>query len=305
MRIAVVDLGTNTTRLLVADVRDGHVEEVTRRNAITRLGEGVDSGGELLDGAMERVFGALEEYRRAIDELGAERTAAVATSAVRDAGNGELFQRELRERFGIEARIISGDAEARLTFAGATAEREGGGDPLLVLDIGGGSTEFVVGRAGEDPSFHVSTQAGSVRQTERHISDDPPTQEELSALAGDVRGIIEAQVPAAIRSGVRDGVAVAGTPTSLAAIDQRLEPYDSAKVHGYRLDLAAAERMLEMLASVPEPERREVVGLHPDRAPTIVAGAVILVESMKAFELREIEVGEHDILYGAALSAAR
>jgi exopolyphosphatase/guanosine-5'-triphosphate,3'-diphosphate pyrophosphatase len=305
MRIAVVDLGTNTTRLLVADVRDGHVEEVTRRNAITRLGEGVDSGGELLDGAMERVFGALEEYRRAIDELGAERTAAVATSAVRDAGNGELFQRELRERFGIEARIISGDAEARLTFAGATAEREGGGDPLLVLDIGGGSTEFVVGRAGEDPSFHVSTQAGSVRQTERHISDDPPTQEELSALAGDVRGIIEAQVPAAIRSGVQDGVAVAGTPTSLAAIDQRLEPYDSAKVHGYRLDLAAAERMLEMLASVPEPERREVVGLHPDRAPTIVAGAVILVESMKAFELREIEVGEHDILYGAALSAAR
>ena len=305
MRIAVVDLGTNTTRLLVADVHDGRVEEITRRNAITRLGEGVDSGRELLDGAMERVFGALEEYRRAIDELEAERTVAVATSAVRDARNGELFQRELRERFGIEARIITGEAEARLTFAGATAERTGGGDPLLVLDIGGGSTEFVVGRAGEDPSFHVSTQAGSVRQTERHISDDPPTREELDALADDVRGIIEAQVPAAIRSGVRDGVAVAGTPTSLAAIDQRLEPYDSAKVHGYRLDLAAAERILEMLASVPEPERREVVGLHPDRAPTIVAGAVILVESMRAFGLREIEVGEHDILYGAALSAAR
>ena len=305
MRIAVVDLGTNTTRLLVADVHEGHVEEITRRNAITRLGEGVDSGGELLDGAMARVFSALEEYRRAIDELEAERTVAVATSAVRDARNGELFQRELRERFGIEARIITGEAEARLTFAGATAERAGGGDPLLVLDIGGGSTEFVVGRAGEDPSFHVSTQAGSVRQTERHISDDPPTREELDALAADVRGIIEAQVPAAIRSGVRDGVAVAGTPTSLAAIDQRLEPYDSAKVHGYRLDLAAAERILEMLASVPEPERREVVGLHPDRAPTIVAGAVILVESMRAFGLREIEVGEHDILYGAALSAAR
>jgi exopolyphosphatase / guanosine-5'-triphosphate,3'-diphosphate pyrophosphatase len=305
MRIAVIDLGTNTTRLLVADVLDGHVEEVTRRNAITRLGEGVDAGGELLDGAMERVFRTLEEYRQAIDELGAERTIAVATSAVRDARNGERFQRELRERFGIEARIISGDEEARLTFAGATAERRDGGDPVLVLDIGGGSTEFVVGTAGEDPSFHVSTQAGSVRQTERHISDDPPPREQVDALAADVRQIIESHVPADIRAGVRDGIAVAGTPTSLAAIDQRLDPYDSTKVHGYRLSLTTCERILRMLASVPEPERRQVVGLHPDRAPTIVAGAVILVESMKAFGLDEIEVGEHDILYGAALSGAR
>jgi exopolyphosphatase / guanosine-5'-triphosphate,3'-diphosphate pyrophosphatase len=305
MRIAVVDLGTNTTRLLVADVVDGRVEEVVRRNTVTRLGEEVDAGGELLDGAMERVFSALEDYRRTIDELGADRTVAVATSAVRDARNGDGFQRELRERFGIEARVISGDEEARLTFAGATAERPDGGQPVLVLDIGGGSTEFVVGRSGEDPSFHVSTQAGSVRQTERHISNDPPPREEVDALAGDVRAIIHADVPAAVRSGVHEGVAVAGTPTSLAAIDQELDPYDSSRVHGYRLELSACERMLDMLASLPEPARREVVGLHPDRAPTIVAGAVILVESMKAFGLREIEVGEHDILYGAALSNAR
>lgn len=305
MRVAVVDLGTNTTRLLVADVVDGRVEELDRRNTVTRLGEGVDAGGELVNGAMERVFRALEEYRRAIDELGAESTVAVATSAVRDARNGESFQRELRERFGIDARIISGDEEARLTFAGATAERPDDGEPVLVLDIGGGSTEFVVGRSGEDPSFHVSTQAGSVRQTERHIADDPPPPNQVESLADDVRGIVEAKVPADVRSGVRDGVAVAGTPTSLAAIDQRLDPYDSTKVHGYRLELGACERMLEMLASLPEHERREVVGLHPDRAPTIVAGAVILVESMKAFGLQEIEVGEHDILYGAALSRAR
>jgi exopolyphosphatase / guanosine-5'-triphosphate,3'-diphosphate pyrophosphatase len=305
MRIAVVDLGTNTTRLLIADVTDGHVEEVTRRNTVTRLGEGVDSGGELLDGAMERVFGALAEYRRAIDELEAERTVAVATSAVRDASNGERFQKELHERFGIEARIITGDEEARLTFAGATTERPDGGDPVLVLDIGGGSTEFVVGRSGDNPSFHVSTQAGSVRQTERHISDDPPPGEQVDELAQDVREIIESHVPGDVRSGVRDGVAVAGTPTSLAAIEQRLDPYDSTKVHGYRLELASCERMLEMLASLPEPKRREVVGLHPDRAPTIVAGAVILVESMKAFGLSQIEVGEHDILYGAAISATR
>jgi exopolyphosphatase/guanosine-5'-triphosphate,3'-diphosphate pyrophosphatase len=305
MRIAVVDLGTNTTRLLVADVRDSHVEELTRRTSITRLGEDVDAGGELIPSAMERVFGALEEYRRAIDDLGAERTVAVATSAVRDARNGESFRHELRERFGIEARIISGDEEARLTFAGATAERPDGRDPVLVLDIGGGSTEFVVGRPGEDPSFHVSTQAGSVRQTERHISDDPPPNEQVEALAQGVRDIIEAKVPAAVRSGVRDGVAVAGTPTSIAAIDQRLDPYDSTKIHGYRLDLETCERILAMLASLPEPERREVIGLHPDRAPTIVAGAVILVESMRAFGLSQVEVGEHDILYGAALAHAR
>jgi exopolyphosphatase / guanosine-5'-triphosphate,3'-diphosphate pyrophosphatase len=303
--VAVVDLGTNTTRLLVADVVDGRVHELDRRNTVTRLGEGVDAGGKLRDAAMERVFSALEEYKQAIDELGAERTVAVATSAVRDASNGEGFREELRKRFGIDARIISGDEEARLTFAGATSERENAGDPVLVLDIGGGSTEFVVGRSGEAPSFHVSTQSGSVRQTERHISDDPPPPEQVEALAADVRGIIEAEVPADVRGGVPDGVAVAGTPTSLAAIDQRLEPYDSTKVHGYRLGLAACERMLGMLASLPEAERRDVVGLHPDRAPTIVAGAVILVEAMKAFGLEEIEVGEHDILYGAALANAR
>jgi len=305
VRIAVVDLGTNTTRLLVADVVDGRVEEVTRRNTVTRLGEKVDSGGELIEPAMQRVFEAVAGYREAIDELQAERTVAVATSAVRDASNGDYFQDQLRERFDIEARIISGDEEARLTFAGATSERSPDGDPLLVLDIGGGSTEFVVGIPGEEPGFHVSTQAGSVRQTERHIDSDPPDPAEVEELAADVRGIIEAQVPADVRSGVRDGVAVAGTPTSLAAIDQRLDPYDSAKVHGYRLELEACEQILGMLAALPEPERRKVIGLHPDRAPTIVAGAVILVESMRAFGLDSIEVGEHDILYGMALSAAR
>jgi exopolyphosphatase/guanosine-5'-triphosphate,3'-diphosphate pyrophosphatase len=305
VRIAVVDLGTNTTRLLVADVVDGRVEEVTRRNTVTRLGEKVDSGGELIAPAMERVFAAVAGYRQTIDELGAERTVAVATSAVRDASNGDYFQGQLRERFGIEARIISGDEEARLTFAGATGERPADGDPLLVLDIGGGSTEFVVGIPGEEPGFHVSTQAGSVRQTERHIGSDPPDPAEVEELAANVRGIIEAQVPADVRSGVRDGVAVAGTPTSLAAIDQRLDPYDSAKVHGFRLELDACEQILGMLAALPEPERRKVIGLHPDRAPTIVAGAVILVESMRAFGLDSIEVGEHDILYGTALSATR
>jgi exopolyphosphatase/guanosine-5'-triphosphate,3'-diphosphate pyrophosphatase len=305
VRVAVVDLGTNTTRLLVADVVDGRVEEIERRNTVTRLGENVDAGGELIATAMERVFDAVAEYRQAIDDLSVERTTAVATSAVREARNGGYFQSRLEERFGISARIISGDEEAELTFAGATTDRPPGGDPLLVLDIGGGSTEFVVGRSGEDPSFHVSTQAGSVRQTERHISDDPPSRDQVAELRADIRGIIQAAVPAAVRSGVRDGVAVAGTPISLAAIEQRLDPYDSSRVHGYRLELESCERILGELAAQPEHERRKVVGLHPDRAPTIVAGAVILVESMRAFGLKSIEVGEHDILYGAALQTAR
>jgi exopolyphosphatase / guanosine-5'-triphosphate,3'-diphosphate pyrophosphatase len=305
MRVAVVDLGTNTTRLLVADVEDRAVSEVERRNEITRLGEGVDSGGRLLEGAMERVFGVVAGYRRAMDELGAERTIAVATSAVRDASNRDDFVRQLRDRYGIDAQIISGDEEAHLTFTGATLERPADGAPLLVLDIGGGSTEFVIGRPSEAPSFHVSTQAGSVRQTERHLHHDPPMEDELEELRAEIRQIVDTSVPEQIRASVADGVAVAGTPTSMAAIDQRLDPYDPSRVHGYRVSLEACERIEAMLASIPEPERRKVVGLHPERAPTIIAGAVILVETMRSFGLDSIQVGEHDILYGAALEAAR
>jgi exopolyphosphatase/guanosine-5'-triphosphate,3'-diphosphate pyrophosphatase len=304
VRIAVVDLGTNTTRLLVADVRGGRVEELERRSEITRLGEGVDASGRLGERAMERVFAALEDYRGAIDELHAERTAAIATSAVRDSANGEEFRRTLHERFGLDVRIITGDEEARVGFKGATERRRPDGEPLLVLDIGGGSTELVIGYAGRDPEFHVSTQAGSVRQTERHLKSDPPGTIELDALAAEVRGIVEDAVPAELRAGVRDGIAVAGTPTSLAAIDQQLVPYDRSRVHGYRLALASCERMLAMLAGMPESERRQVPGLHPARAPTIVAGVVILVQSMRAFGLESMEVSEHDILDGAALEAA-
>lgn len=304
MRVAVVDLGTNTTRLLVADVADRRVEEVDRRNAITRLGEGVDSGGRLLDRAMERVFDVVAGYRQAIDDLGAERALAVATSAVRDAANGEEFAQTLRERFGLDVHVITGDEEAQLTFTGATLERGPGGEPLLVLDIGGGSTEFVVGRPGEGPSFHVSTQAGSVRQTERHLHSDPPTAEELEAAREEIRAIVDGAVPADVRRSVADGVAVAGTPTSVAAIDQQLDPYDPARVHGYRVSIETCERIARLLSELPESERRQVTGLHPERAPTIVAGTIILVETMRSFGLASIQVGEHDILYGAAVKAA-
>jgi exopolyphosphatase/guanosine-5'-triphosphate,3'-diphosphate pyrophosphatase len=304
MRVAVVDLGTNTTRVLVADVDDGRVEELARKTKVTRLGEGVDSTGRLADGAIERVTATLDDYKRVIDELQPERTIALATSATRDASNGDEFRRLLHDRYSLDAHIIPGEEEARLTFLGATAAREPGSGPFVVIDIGGGSTEFVVGRAGSDPDFRVSTQAGSVRQTERHLHEDPPSDEDLLTLRAAIRSILEHSIPADVRRATKAGIAVAGTATSLAAIDQELDPYDPEKVDGYELLIEACDRMLGELAAIPLDERKQVTGLHPDRAPTIVAGAAILVESMRLFGLAGVEVSEADILHGAALDLA-
>jgi exopolyphosphatase/guanosine-5'-triphosphate,3'-diphosphate pyrophosphatase len=302
MRIAVVDIGTNSTRLLIADVVDGCVRELERRTRVTRLGEGVDESGRLSDAAIERVIVTCAEYSEEIDRHSPERTVAVLTSAVRDADNGEQLERLLHERFGFEAETISGEREARLTYLGAVSARDYP-SPLLVLDIGGGSTEFVVG-SGRTVAFHVSTQAGAVRHSERNLHSDPPTEAELTQCAAEIRQEIVAAVPAEVRQTVVDGVAVAGTPTSFAAIDQRLVPYDSARVDGYRITLTRCEQILAELAALPLERRRAVPGLDPERAPTIVAGGVILVEAMKAFGLESIEISEHDILHGMALEAA-
>jgi exopolyphosphatase/guanosine-5'-triphosphate,3'-diphosphate pyrophosphatase len=304
MRVGVVDIGTNTTRVLVADVEDGKVNELARRTTVTRLGQGVDSTGRLADEAIDRVTKVLDDYKTTLDELQPEHTIALATSATRDAANGDDFRQLLHDLYGFDARIIPGDEEARLTFLGATAARPAGDGPFVVIDIGGGSTEFVVGTAGSDPTFRVSTQAGSVRQTERHLKDDPPSAEDLATLQAALRSIIEDAVPAEVRKKVESGIAVAGTATSLAAIDQHLDPYDAEKVDGYALPREASDRMLGELASVPLEKRRRIKGLHPDRAPTIIAGAAILVESMKVFSLDSVEVSEADILHGAALDVA-
>jgi exopolyphosphatase/guanosine-5'-triphosphate,3'-diphosphate pyrophosphatase len=304
MRVAVVDLGTNTTRLLVADVEDGRVRELERKTKVTRLGEGVDSTGRLADGAIERVATTLEDYKAILEALKPDRTIALATSATRDAANGNDFRQMLHDRFGLDAHIIPGEEEARLTFLGATAARPPGAGPFVVIDIGGGSTEFVVGSAGSDPTFRVSTQAGSVRQTERHLKEDPPSDEDLLALRAAIRSILEEAIPEQIRGTVEAGIAVAGTATSLAAIDQQLDPYDPEKVQGYGLLLEAVDRMLGELAAIPLAERRQVTGLHPDRAPTIVAGTAILLESIRIFGLASVEVSEADILHGAALDLA-
>jgi exopolyphosphatase/guanosine-5'-triphosphate,3'-diphosphate pyrophosphatase len=302
VRVAVVDIGTNSTRLLVADVDgDGQLTELERRSVVTRLGQGVDASGALAPEAMQRVFGTLADYRALIDQHGAERTAAVLTSAVRDAANGPEFTSRVREDYGLDARTIPGEEEARLTFLGATSERpDDTPGPAVVIDIGGGSTEFVVGD-GRDLIFHVSTQAGVVRHSERHVHSDPPAPQELAALRREVRSIFEAEVPADVRERTRAAIAVAGTATSLASIDQQLDPYDAAKVHGYELSVGRLEELLGELAAKTEDERRQITGLDPGRAPTIVAGTALLLEALGAFGLDATEVSDHDILRGTAL----
>jgi exopolyphosphatase / guanosine-5'-triphosphate,3'-diphosphate pyrophosphatase len=285
VRVAAIDLGTNTTRLLVADVIESHIEELHRETRITRLGEGVDARRRLLPVPIARVRNVLSDYRRTIESLGAERTLAVATSAVRDAENGEAFLGEVEWSYGFATRLVGGDEEAELTRRGVQPS-----PGTLVLDIGGGSTELIV------DDFHVSLDLGSVRYTERFLHTDPPTAEELDACAAAVRALLP-------RVQAQAAIGVAGTVTSLAALDLGLERYDRALVHGHRLSLAGAHAQLERLAALPLAERRKVPALEPERAPVIVAGAVILTETLVHFGLDSIDVSERDILDGIALAA--
>lgn len=303
-KVAVIDIGTNSTRLLVAEVEGARVRELLRRSTVTRLGGGVDLSGSLSVEAIERVCSTVGDYIGLYRELGVDKIKAIATSAVRDADNGSAFMAELRERFALEADLIDGEEEARLTYRGTTAARPPT-VPTLVVDIGGGSTELIVGQ-GPDISYFSSLQAGVVRHTERHLVSDPTNMPQLEALAADIRHIVDVAIEGCSEGSlsVEQAIGVAGTPTSLAAIDLALVPYDPARVHGHVLVLPDIQRMLSQLAGLTLAQRVEVPGLHPDRAPTIVAGVVILIEVMRAFDLDRITVSEHDILYGAALAAA-
>jgi exopolyphosphatase/guanosine-5'-triphosphate,3'-diphosphate pyrophosphatase len=294
-RVAAVDLGTNTTRLIVADVAEGRVDEVVRRTTITRLGEGVDARRRLLPAPIARVRNVLSEYRREAESLGAERALLIATSAVRDAENGEAFLGEIEWSYGFTTRLLTGSEEAELSFRGATLER-GDPDGVLVVDIGGGSTELVTA------DFGVSLDLGSVRLTERFLNSDPPSGSELEACAAAARSLLEERVPRSVAP--REAVGVAGTVTSLAALDLGLERYDRTRVHGHRLSTTGVQRQLERLAALPLAQRHLIPALDPERAPVIVAGAVLLREVLERFGLDEIEVSERDILDAAALEAA-
>jgi exopolyphosphatase/guanosine-5'-triphosphate,3'-diphosphate pyrophosphatase len=287
VRVAAIDQGTNTTRLLVADVDDGELSEVVRRSMITRLGEGVDERRRLLPLPIARVRNCLSDYRREAERLGADRTLLVATSAVRDAENGEAFLGEIEWSYGFTTKLLSGHEEAELMLRGVGEV----GPRTLVLDVGGGSTELVT------TSSQVSVDIGSVRLTERFLHSDPPSAEELDACATFVRE----QLP---ELDVEDAVGVAGTVTSLAALDLGLDEYDRERVDGHRLSVAGVERQLQRLATLPLAERREVRALEPERAPVIVGGAVIVREVMARYGIDALRVSERDILDGIAYEAA-
>ena len=237
MRVAAVDLGTNTTRLLVADVAEGRLDEVHRESRITRLGESVDARRRLLPAPVARVRNALADYRRTLESLGAERTLAIATSAVREAENGEAFLGEIEWSYGFATRLLAGDDEALMTRRGVASGRELS-PGTLVVDIGGGSTELVL------DGFHASLELGAVRHTERFLAGDPPTAEELARCAGAVRAVLAERVSDETRVAATGAVGVAGTVTTLAALDLGLERYDRERVDRHRLTTAAARAQL-------------------------------------------------------------
>jgi exopolyphosphatase/guanosine-5'-triphosphate,3'-diphosphate pyrophosphatase len=279
-RVAAVDLGTNTTRLLVADVDDGRVDEVLLQQRITRLGEDVHARRRLLPLPIARVRNVLTDFRREAESLGAERVLAVATSAVRDAENGEAFLGEVEWSYGFTTRLLSGADEAALTLRGVGDVLDG----TLVLDVGGGSTELVT-RDGA-----VSLDIGSVRLTELFGED-------VDAIATQVRPLLPELAPSA-------AVGVAGTVTSLAALDLGLAEYDRERVHGHVLTLHAVDEQLTRLTSLPLDERRRLPALDPGRAPVIVAGATIVREVLRRYGLDSLRASERDLLHGVALAAA-
>jgi exopolyphosphatase / guanosine-5'-triphosphate,3'-diphosphate pyrophosphatase len=301
MRVAALDQGTNTTRLLVADVSDGRVDEILRRSQITRLGEGVDRRRRLLPLPIARVRNVLTDYRRSLEQLGAERALLVATSAVRDAENGDAFLGEIEWSYGFTTRLVAGREEAELGFRGATLGRTLSA-PTLVVDIGGGSTELVVGN-GFGICAAASIDAGSVRMTERYLHADPNSAQELDACATAVRSLLREGAPA--DPAPTEGIGVAATITTLAALDLGLDEYQRERVDGHVLAAEAVGEQLERLAGLSLEKRRRVPALDPDRAPVIVAGAVILREVLDHYGLDELEVSERDILDGIALEAAQ
>ncbi len=302
MRVAAVDMGTNSTRLLVADVVDGAVRTLDRRMRITRLGQGVDSARRLQPEAIERVADALREFSGAIGELGVDAVRAVTTSAARDSANaGELLD-ACAAALGTRPEVIAGEEEASLSFLGATADLSAPG-PYLVVDIGGGSTELVVGTTA--PDGLVSLDIGCVRLTEQFLHSDPPAPEELSAAVTVVRdhlADVDRIIPGA--AGAKTLIGLAGTVSTMAAVEQGLAAYDRDRIHHFRLTRDAAEDIFRTLATEPIRERRHNPGLEPGRVDVIVGGVIIAVCVLRQWGFDEMLCSESDILDGIALRLA-
>jgi exopolyphosphatase/guanosine-5'-triphosphate,3'-diphosphate pyrophosphatase len=305
-RLAAVDIGTNSVRLLVADVEGddpatARVDILDRRMTITRLGQGVNATRRLDADAIGRTVEVLRGYRTAIDDLGATGVRATATSAARDATNRDDFFAPARDALGAEPELLSGEDEARLSFLGATAELTDEPAPYLVVDIGGGSTEFVLGTT--KPEGLISIDVGCVRVTEQFLASDPPAPEELSAAVSVVRdhlADVARELPGIEQA--RTLVGLAGTVTTVAAIEQGLPEYDRERIHHFRLSRAAAEDVFRTLALEPADVRRHNPGLEAGRVDVIVGGTIVLVSILRAFGFDEVLVSEADILDGLVRS---
>lgn len=304
MRVGAIDMGTNSTRLLVADVdgagADARLETLDRRMQITRLGQGVDADRRLRPEAIERTLIVLREYKAALDELGVDSLRAVATSAARDAADTEAFFGPVTELLEQEPELLSGEEEARLSFLGATAGLDEPA-PYLVVDIGGGSTELVYGTS--EPEGLISLDMGCVRTTEQYLESDPPAPEELSQAVQVARlHLTDADRVIPDAQDAKTLVGLAGTVTTVAAVEMGIPEYDPDKIHHFRLSREAAEDVFRTLATESAEKRSHNPGLEPGRVDVIVGGTAVLVTVMRHYEFDEMLVSEADILDGLVRS---
>lgn len=311
-RVAAIDCGTNSIRLLVADAdpRTGELVDLDRRMTIVRLGQDVDRTGRLAPEALERTFAACREYAEIIEKHGARRLRFVATSASRDAENRDVFVRGVLDILGVEPEVISGEQEAEFSFTGATKELTGRADlrrPFLVVDIGGGSTEFVVGD--DRVRGARSVDVGCVRMTERHLVRDgavadPPTERQIAAMRADIEAALDRAEETVPLREARTLVGLAGSVTTVSAIAQELPAYDSTVIHHSRVSRERVREITEWLLRATHAERAAVPSMHPGRVDVIGAGALVLLSIMERIDAKEVVVSEHDILDGIAFHTA-
>jgi exopolyphosphatase/guanosine-5'-triphosphate,3'-diphosphate pyrophosphatase len=299
MRVAGIDCGTNSVRLLVADVEDGSLRDVHREMRIVRLGQDVDRTGRFAPEALERVRAALTDYAATIREAGVERVRFVATSATRDVANRGEFTALVHGILGVQPEVVTGRQEAALSYAGAAGVRPGGG-PLLVADVGGGSTELVRGGDGELRAY--SMDVGAVRMTERHLADDPPAPEQVRAVETDVRSALQAARAAVPLDAGVPLVGVAGTVTTVVAMALGLDSYRPEVLHGAEIAAADVRAVTARLLAMDRDERAAVPVIHPGRVDVITGGAIVLRTLMDEIGAASLTASEHDILDGIVLT---
>ena len=302
-RVAAIDCGTNSIRLLIADLTDSGLRDVTRRMEIVRLGQGVDRTGRFADDALARTFAALDGYAEAIKDADVERVRMVATSATRDAANRDVFVGGVRDRLGVEPDVVSGDEEAQLSFAGATADLAGAQwpAPFLVCDIGGGSTEFVLGDLDHVRAAR-SVDIGCVRMTERHLHDDPPTPEQVEAARADIEQALATVATTVPVGEAASLIGLAGSVTTVTALALGLEAYDPERIHRARVSALEVRAVAGSLLAMTRAERAALPVMHPGRVDVIGAGALVLDTVLHWGGFAEVVASEHDILDGIALS---